>query len=168
MRSHVLVVCTACALSDALLISFGVGGFHLIAKSSEWIEPFLTTAGAVFLLVYGALSARKSIWPGDVTKIGKLKSGSFASVLSSCLAITRLNPHVYLDTVVLMGTVSTQYASRLSFGAGAVVASFLFFFTLGYGAQRLSSIFESRLAWRMLDAIVALIMWAIALKLMLS
>jgi L-lysine exporter family protein LysE/ArgO len=165
MRSHVFAVCAACAISDGVLISIGVGGFHLIAKSSEWIAPFLTTAGAAFLLIYCALSARRSIWPGDVKRIGEQKSGSLASVLSACLAITWLNPHVYLDTVVLMGTVSTQYESRMSFGAGAVVASFLFFFTLGYGARKLSGLFESRLAWRILDAVVALIMWAIALRL---
>ncbi|MGI9393324.1 MAG: LysE/ArgO family amino acid transporter [Boseongicola sp.] len=167
MRSHVLVVCTTCAVSDAVLISIGVGGFQLIAKSAAWIEPLLTSAGAIFLFIYGATSARISIWPGDTAKIGNLVSKPLASVVITCLAITWLNPHVYLDTVVFLGAISTQYGSRLSFGIGAVAASFFFFLTLGYGAQRLSHYFESRFAWRILDAIVALIMWTIAFRLFL-
>lgn len=167
MRSHVFAVCATCAVSDAVLISFGVGGFHLIAKSILWIEPLLTTAGGVFLFVYGTLSARSSIWPGATAKIGDLVSRPLASVLYTCLAITWLNPHVYLDTVVFLGAISTQYGSRLSFGTGAVAASFFFFFIIGYGAHRLSGIFESRLAWRILDALVAILMWSIAFKLFL-
>ena len=167
MRSHVFAVCITCAVSDAVLISIGVGGFHLIAKSAAWIEPLLTTAGAVFLFVYGAMSARKSIWPGETAQIGNPVSRPLASVVITCLAITWLNPHVYLDTVVFLGAISTQYGSRFSFGAGAVAASLFFFLTLGYGAQRLSHVFESQLAWRILDAIVALVMWSIAFRLFL-
>ncbi|MGI9391677.1 MAG: LysE/ArgO family amino acid transporter [Boseongicola sp.] len=167
MRSHVFAVCFTCAISDAVLISIGVGGFHLIARSVTWFEPLLTTAGAIFLFVYGAISARKSIWPADTEKIGDLVPRSLASVVTTCLAFTWLNPHVYLDTVVLLGAISTQYESRYSFGVGAVAASFFFFFTLGYAAQRLSHLFESRLAWRILYGVVAVIMWTIAFNLFL-
>ena len=167
MRSHVFAACMVCAVSDAILISIGVGGFHLIAGSMAWVQPLLTKAGAIFLTVYGAMSMRKSIWPAETHEIGELIKLPLAGVVIASLGFTWLNPHVYLDTVVLIGAVSTQYESRLSFGLGAVASSFIFFFTLGYGARRISHYFESRLAWRFLDAFVALVMWAIALRLFL-
>ncbi len=168
LRSHVLAVVLTCAISDAILISIGVGGFHLIAESAAWVEPFLTTGGAIFLLIYGALSMRRALWPAHAMKVGKGTEQSLTAVMLTCLAFTWLNPHVYLDTVVLMGTVSTQYDSRLAFGTGAVLSSFAFFFALGYGARRLAHVFENQTAWRVLDFCVALFMWAIALKLMLG
>ena len=82
------------------------------------------------------------------------------------LALTWLNPHVYLDTVVLIGSISSQYDNRLMFGLGATTASFVFFFTLGYGARLLAPLFARPRAWQVLDAIIALTMWAIALKLL--
>lgn len=167
-QSHVFAVCLTCAVSDALLITIGVGGFHILANSAPWIEPALTFGGAMFLFIYGCMSAARAIWPERAKKIDKGERQPLMTVLATCLALTFLNPHVYLDTVVLMGAVSTQYDYRLAFGVGAVAASFLFFFSLGYGAKRMAHIFESARAWRFLDSFVAFVMWSLALKLLLS
>ena len=164
-RSHVFVVCLACALSDAILITIGVGGFSVVSAQADWIEPVLTLGGAIFLIGYGAISARRAIWPKQGVKVGTGEQQSLSGVLATCLALTFLNPHVYLDTVVLMGAVSTQYEPRVWFGAGAVLASFVWFFSLGYGAGRVSHWFENPTTWRILDTAVALIMWMIAYRL---
>ncbi|MEM9970605.1 MAG: LysE/ArgO family amino acid transporter [Pseudomonadota bacterium] len=165
-QSHVFWVCLTCAASDALLITVGVGGFHIIEERFEWITPFLTVAGAIFLVTYGAISAYRAIRPKDSIKVTRGDRQPLSAVLLTCLALTFLNPHVYLDTVVLMGAISTKYASKLAFGAGATFASFAFFFALGYGARSMAGIFESQRAWRVLDAIVALVMWSIAYRLL--
>lgn len=167
-RSHVFAVCFTCALSDAILISIGVGGFHLAAPLAERLGPLLTAGGAVFLIIYGALSLWRAIWPGETMKVGNGELLPLGSVLATCLAFTWLNPHVYLDTVVLLGAISAQYTSRIAFGTGAVMASFFFFFSLGYGAVRMAHLFESRSTWRILNLVIAVIMWMIALKLLIA
>ncbi len=167
-ESHVFAVCLTCALSDAFLIALGVGGFHIIADAAPWVEPVLTIGGAIFLFVYGCMSAARAIWPESGTQITKGEKQRLTTVLATCLALTFLNPHVYLDTVVLLGAVSTQHDSRIAFGAGAMLASFVFFFSLGYGARRMAHVFESQRAWRVLDTFVALVMWSLAAKLVLG
>lgn len=166
LRSHVFAISLTCALSDAVLISIGVGGFGWIVQAAGWLEPILITAGASFLFAYGAISAYKA-WKPDTLKFDRSKPRSLTGAVTTCLALTWLNPHVYLDTVVLLGTVSTQYGSRYAFAAGAIAASFFFFFTLGYGASRVAHIFSNRNAWRILDIVVALVMWAIAFRLII-
>lgn len=167
-RSHVFTVCLTCALSDAVLISIGIMGFHLVEDAASWSKSTLLIAGAVFLFLYGLFSARRAIWPDESRKISDGTAMTWSKTLLTCLAFTWLNPHVYLDTVVLLGTVSTQYESHIAFGLGAITASLVFFFSLGYGAQHLSHLFESRFAWRVLDTLVALFMWSLALKLLLD
>ena len=167
-RSHLLTVCLTCALSDALLISFGVWTFHLVEGAATWSKSTLLIAGALFLFLYGVFSARRAIWPDESRKIGGGTSITWRKALLACLAFTWLNPHVYLDTVVLLGTVSTQYESSAAFAGGAITASFAFFFSLGYGARRLSHLFQSQFAWRVLDATVAIVMLALALELLLN
>lgn len=164
-RSHVFAVCLTSAVSDAILISLGVSGFYYLGASLSWLEPVLTKAGAIFLAIYGLLSARKAIWPGDPEKIGRGIDQSMPAAIVTALAFAFLNPHVYLDTVVLLGAVASQHSSPLSFGVGAVIASFVFFFALGYGAQRIAHLFESATAWRVLDTFVALVMWTLAYSL---
>ena len=167
-RSHVLPIVLTCAISDALLIAIGVGGFSWIVQSAAWLESFLLVAGAAFLFVYGAFSAYRALWPrGETMDLSNGETRSLRAVLATCLALTFLNPHVYLDTVVLMGAVASQHQAQYAFGFGAVLASFAFFFSLGYGAKGLAPIFQSQRAWRLLDAAVALIMWAIAASLLL-
>ncbi len=124
-------------------------------------------AGAAFLLWYGARSLRAAI---SSTAALHVSAGGattpLATTLLACLAITWLNPHVYLDTVVLLGTISTGFPGQEAvFGAGAVSGSFLFFFALGYGATRLRPVFARPGAWRVLEGAIAVVMWAIAAKL---
>lgn len=167
---HVFAVCLVCALSDAALILLGVTSFGRIAAVLPWLDPVMRFGGAAFLVWYGGksmLSALKS-----ESALGVSETGTAASLLPTllaCLAITWLNPHVYLDTVVLLGTISTQFAGReVYFAAGAITGSFVFFFALGYGAGFLRPIFAKPLAWRILEGVIAVIMWAIALKLVLG
>lgn len=161
-RAHVFAVCLTCALSDAVLIAAGVAGFGELAEALPWVAEAMRWGGAAFLLAYGALSVRSAIRGGAVLEAGGGATQSLAAALATCLALTWLNPHVYLDTVVLVGSVAAQYANRLAFGAGATAASFVFFFSLGYGARALAPVFARPGAWRVLDAGVGLLMWAIA------
>lgn len=168
--SHVFVVVLTCALSDAILIALGVASFTQIARALPWIDPVMRFGGAAFLIWYGARSARAAFTSTAALWIdGAAPREPLRPILLTALALTWLNPHVYLDTVVLLGTISTQYTGQqIAFGAGAVSASFLFFFTLGYGARLLRPLFAQPRAWRILEALIALLMWAIAAKLVLS
>jgi L-lysine exporter family protein LysE/ArgO len=124
--------------------------------------------GAAFLFVYGA-RALASAWRGGAALEAGPAAASLRGAVTTCLALTWLNPHVYLDTVVLLGSVAaSQEGPRALFGAGAVTASFAFFFTLGYGAGLLRPLFARPAAWRALDAGVGLVMWAIAGRLALG
>ncbi|ALX85610.1 amino acid transporter [Achromobacter denitrificans] len=166
-QEHVFAVCLVCALSDALLISAGVAGFGLASDAMPWLEPVLRYGGALFLLAYAARSLRSALRNhGSLTPSSRQAAGLGATLLT-CLAFTWLNPHVYLDTVVLLGSISSQYEGRkLAFALGAMTASFAFFFTLGFGARLLRPVFASQTAWRVLDVLVGLAMLAIALKLL--
>lgn len=165
-RHHVFWVCFVCAFSDALLISAGVAGFGLLVSQYPQIETFARYGGALFLLLYG-LSNLYSAWQRkhQLTPQGDSKA-SLSKTLSLCLAFTWLNPHVYLDTVVLLGSVSTQYeATKLNFALGAISGSFLFFFALGYGARLLAPIFRHAKAWVIVDSIMGIIMLSLAYSL---
>lgn len=168
-RAHVFLVCLTCAASDAVLIAIGVGGFGILSDMAPWLETVMLYGGAAFLFVYGAM-AFKSAWSGSgAMRAEGTAADRWTAVLATCLALTWLNPHVYLDTVVLLGSIAAQYeGARLEFGAGAVTASFVFFFGLGYGARLLAPFFARPSAWRVLDLLVGCVMWAIACKLLLS
>ena len=166
-REHVLAVVSVCALSDAVLVSVGVAGFGALVEAVPGLERIMRYGGAAFLAVYGA-RAFLAAWRGGAAMQAGTEAGSLRRAVLTCLALTWLNPHVYLDTVVLLGAVSAQYPDRLAFGVGAVTASFVFFFTLGYGARLAAPLFRSPTGWRVLDAGVGLVMWAIAGSLLLG
>jgi len=166
--SHVLPVVLTCALSDAVLIVVGVTSFARIAAWLPMIDPVMRYGGAAFLVWYGARNLRSALTSDAALWIeGAAPAEPLRPVLLTAVALTWLNPHVYLDTVVLLGSISAQYDNRLAFGAGAVMASFVFFFSLGYGARLLSPLFARPRSWQILDAVIALTMWAIAAKLLL-
>lgn len=168
-RAHVFAVCLTCALSDAILIVAGVAGFGALAEAAPWLKPVMTWGGAAFLFVYGAMAFRSALTGSGALKAEGADKGALWQTLLVCLALTWGNPHVYLDTLVLLGSVAASHdGSRVLFGTGAVVASFTFFFSLGYGARLLAPIFAKPRAWRILDAGVGLLMWTIALSLILS
>ncbi len=164
---HVFAVCLTCAVSDAALIVLGVTGFGSIAMALPWLDPVMRWCGAAFLAWYGAKSLRAALGSTEaLTADPAAKPRGLLRTLLACLAITWLNPHVYLDTVVLLGTVSTQFPGwEASFAAGAILGSLLFFFALGYGAGWLRPLFARPSAWRVLEGAIAVVMWSIAFKL---
>lgn len=167
-RQHVLPVALTCAASDAILIAAGVLGFGSLAKLAPWFEPAMRLGGAAFLLWYGARSFLAA-WRGGEALMAQGGEGQrLWSVLATTLALTWLNPHVYLDTVVLLGAISAQYEDPISFGIGASTASFTFFMCLSFGARLAAPIFARPRAWQALDLLVGSVMWAIALRLLLG
>ncbi|WP_170784007.1 LysE/ArgO family amino acid transporter [Ruegeria lacuscaerulensis] len=164
-REHVFPLCLTCAVSDAILIAAGVAGFGTLAQAVPWFETAMRYGGAIFLTWYGLRSLRSAWRGGAVMHVTGGQRASLRSVLLTVLAFTWLNPHVYLDTVVLIGSISAQYEDRLAFAAGAMISSFVFFFSLGYGAGVLSPIFARPRAWQVLDAIIGVVMLSIAVKL---
>ena len=165
---HVLLVCLICALSDALLILAGVSGFHVLVSAQPGIVALARYGGALFLIAYGALSFYRALRVKQGMLPSDIRGGSAWQAALTCLGFTWLNPHVYLDTVVLLGSVSTQFDETQWFAAGATAASFVFFFSLGYGARLLRPLFAEARAWRVLDLLIALVMWSIALRLLLG
>lgn len=165
-REHVFWVCTTCAVSDAILIAAGVAGFGALGQMVPWFEPVMRFGGAAFLIAYGALNLRSAWRGGAVLEISNGDRPSLRRSILTLLALTWLNPHVYLDTVVLIGSVSSQYDNRLMFGFGAVMSSLTFFFMLGYGARLVAPVFSNPRAWQVLDVVIGLTMWAIAFKLL--
>ncbi|MEM8571127.1 MAG: LysE/ArgO family amino acid transporter [Pseudomonadota bacterium] len=164
---HVLAVVLVCIASDAALILAGVAGFSALVEAAPWIVPALRWGGAAFLAVY-AIRAGLSAWRGGaVLEPGKIESRPRDAVMT-CLALTWLNPHVYVDTLVLLGAVSARQPSPPAFGMGAMMASVLFFFALGFGARTLRPFFVRPSAWRVLDAIIAVTMALLAVGLALG
>ena len=164
LREHVLWICLICATSDAILVTAGVAGMGTIVNAVPSALSVLTIAGAAFLIVYGALSLRRVFYPESLSA-AKNGRHSLKGAVLTCLALTWLNPHVYLDTVGLIGAISTSFTgqdARAAFAGGAIAASYTFFFALGYGARLLAPIFAKPGAWAALDAFIALIMWTIA------
>jgi len=168
MRSHVFAVCLVCSLSDALLISAGVLGLGSFLAGVEGAELLISVAAALFIAGYGVLRVRSSMDPVGMS-VGEEESLGLGPTIGTALAFTFLNPHVYLDTVLLIGGASSRYASddRVAFAVGASLASFLFFFALGYGARRLSSVLDRPESWRVIDMCIACVMFAIAGAIML-
>jgi L-lysine exporter family protein LysE/ArgO len=170
IRQHVFALCLFCGLSDAILIAAGVAGFGYIVDMAPWLPNTMALGGALFLIVYGA-TRMIAAWRGDYAMQIEGKSLPLWPTLGIAAALTWLNPHVYLDTLGLIGAVSTQYTDSnqlWAFGVLAVSASFVFFFSLGYGARLLAPYMKSARTWRVLDCIIGLIMFAIAAKLLLT
>jgi len=213
-REHVLAVAAICAISDAVLIALGVSGIGFVLQAVPWLVDVVRWAGALFLVAYGVLAARRAWRPsGETLGADAAASAPSASpgahapappahthtgealeadasasavrsdirtaatpaaharlipVLLTCLALTWLNPHVYLDTVFLLGTVANTHGdSRWLFAAGAMAASVIWFFGLAFGARLLGRWLSTPRAWRILDAVIALVMIALGVSLVL-
>lgn len=163
---HVGSVVLTCIISEAILIFSGVAGFDAMTKAVPVIQDFARWGGALFLVAYGALGLYRALATEESLSGSGTAHQSRRSALLTCLALTWLNPHVYLDTVVLVGAVASQYGpDRWWFAAGALTASALFFVLLGFGAVFLQPVFSSPKAWRLLDIAVAGLMWVIAASL---
>jgi len=175
LRQHVFAVALVCALSDALLISLGVFGFaHLLSQQEDLIQA-MKWFGAIFLFGYGLRSFYQAYRAQEGLHASKQKTASLRQTILLCLTFSWLNPHVYLDTVVLLGSISSQfgsissqYSNKMAFASGAVSASFIFFFSLAFGARLLEPVFEKPKAWKILDIIIGMIMWLIAASLIVK
>ena len=168
-REHVAAVVLVCACSDALLIAAGVAGFGALAEAMPGLEQAMRWAGAAFLVGYGGLAVVRAIRGGAALDPGSGDARPLWPVVATALALTWLNPHVYLDTVVLLGSVSAGWAdARPVFALGAMTASFVFFVSLGFGARLLTPVFARPGAWRVFEVGIALVMWAIATSLILG
>lgn len=178
-REHVIVVASICAVSDAVLIALGVSGVGLVLQAVPWLIDVVRWAGAIFLVVYGLMAAKRAWRPSgqalDVAPTeGVTSSGSVATatrlapVVLTVLALTWLNPHVYLDTVFLLGTVANTHGdARWWFALGAMAASIVWFFGLAIGARYLGRWLSTPHAWRLLDAVIAIVMIALGVSLVL-
>ena len=168
-REHVGWVVAVCALSDAALIIAGVAGFGVVTAAVPWLAGAMRWFGVAFLVVYGGLRFRAALQGGEALKPAEGAVVPLGQVVATCLVLTWANPHVYLDTMVLIGSISTQHAPfEVGFGAGAVLASLTFFTALGYGARLLAPVFANPRAWVALEVVVGVTMWAIALALALG
>ena len=167
LRKHVFLVCFICALSDAILITLGVMGFGEIVLAYPWIELFSKYAGAFFLISYGLISLYSSAKNTHNLLPSKDSKDSISSTVITCLAFTWLNPHVYLDTVIMLGSISTQFSEAHLFGLGAITASFAFFFSLGFGASKLTSYFEKPRTWQILEVCIGVTMIILGINLLI-
>ena len=167
-NEHVLPVVILCAVSDLVLIMAGVAGVGALVTAHPQLLTVARYGGAAFLVGYGLLAARRAVRPTTLTP-SDAGPASLKSVLLTCLALTFLNPHVYLDTVVLLGTLASEQGdARWRFGAGAATASLVWFFGLGFGARRLAGLFARPSTWRVLDGVIALTMIGLGVSLALG
>jgi L-lysine exporter family protein LysE/ArgO len=164
-REHVLPVVVICAVSDLALIVAGIAGLGAVVTARPVTVTVIRWVGAAFLLAYAALAAKRAAFPGALKPTDRAPATLRATLLT-CLALTYLNPHVYLDTVLLLGSVAQNYPHRWLFGVGAAGASAAWFTALGAGAHRLSPILARPAAWRVLDALIALVMVSVAASLL--
>ena len=162
LRRHVFPVALFCSISDIILIALGVFGFGALISQLDYLSKYMYLFGGIWLIGYGVLRMKGAYIADSYLEASSSKEADLKLTLTNCAALTWLNPHVYIDTIVLIGTVSIQYEETLQFGAGAGLASLLFFFTLAFGARILSPLMKSRKAWQALDAIIAIIMFLIA------
>ena len=169
LQRNVGLVVATCTLSDMALILCGVAGVGVLVREWPVLLQALRFGGAFFLIVYGDMAAYRA-WRGSAGLAPGAEGGAdWRRVLLACLAFTFLNPHVYLDTMVLLGGLSTRYAAvaQWAFAAGACLASVVWFTSLGYGSRLLVPVFRSARAWRVLDATVAVFMLSLAILLLL-
>lgn len=168
MGRHVFTVALFCSLSDALLISIGVAGISIFLNNFiNLVSDWLFGISAIWLAGYGLLRLRDAVIGKSVLIAENSSVNGLASTLSFLVVLTFANPHVYLDTVVLIGSVSQQFPdnnTKLAYVLGASIASFVFFFSLAYGAKFLSPVMQRPIAWRLLDSFIAFVMFGLAIK----
>ncbi len=168
-KEHVFIICLICALSDAILIFAGVMGFGYLVAQFPSLQTIARYGGALFLAVYGLKSFYTAWHLSHELEPKAFPSNSLKKTILLTLAFTWLNPHVYLDTLMLLGAVSTKFEGHQElFALGAMSASFVFFFSLGYGAQFLAPLFKKASAWKILEMIIGCVMLALSLMLLMT
>lgn len=163
MRSHVLPVIAICIGSDILLMSVGVAGFGVIVEKAPWLVVAMRIFGGAFLIFYGTQAVRRALKPTGMTTESSSKKQPLLPVLGATLAVTYLNPHVYLDTIVLLGSLANSHGDqKWLFGLGCFLATTVWFSLLGFAARFLAPLFAKPKAWQVLDAGIAVVMYSIA------
>lgn len=167
---HVLLTVSVSALCDMLLITLGIAGLGSLFVANPDLMAVARYGGAAFLIWYGTRALLAAIRGGRVVDVSEHRRMSRGEALLAAAGFSLLNPHAYLDTVVLLGSIGSQQADDLRplFAAGAITASIVWFVVLGYGARLLVPLFSRPMAWRVLDALVALMLWGIAASLLLA
>ncbi len=166
-REHVAVVVAICAISDAVLILAGTAGMGALLQTAPWVVDIMRWLGVAYLVWFAYRSARSAMQPAGLEADTATTSGAaLKTVVLTTLGLTWLNPHVYLDTVIMLGTIASTYgASRWLFALGAVVASVIWFSVLGFGAHLLAPYLKKPAVWRAIDILIAVVMVLIAVKL---
>ena len=169
IRNHVLIIVTICAVADVALIFAGIAGLGALITSVGWLLPAIELVGGLFVATYGVLAAKRALSSESLAPTAETAGMSAALAITTTLGLTLLNPHVYLDTVLLLGSVASTYgANRWWFGLGAGIGSIAWFFSLGFGARMLKPVFAKPTAWRILDIAIAVVMFAIAATLLVG
>jgi L-lysine exporter family protein LysE/ArgO len=164
-KRHVLLVVSICAISDALLILLGIAGLGALISGLPWLLETIRWFGVAYLIWFGIRSLR-SAFSNQALDASGVQSGSAKTVVLSVLGFTFLNPHVYLDTVILLGSIGNQFGDdRWWFGLGAAVASVVWFSSIGFGARAASKFMAKPIFWKVLDLVIAAVMFGIAILL---
>lgn len=168
-KEHVAVIVAICAISDALLIAVGVAGLGTLIQQVAWLLLVIELVGGLFLVTYGVLAARRALKPQALDAETGGASISLQAAAATAIALTYLNPHVYLDTVLLLGSIAGTYEeNKWWFAAGAMLGSVLWFSALGFGARLLAPLFTKPVAWRILDIFISLVMFTLGGMLLVS
>lgn len=168
-KEHVAVIVAICAISDALLIAVGVAGLGTLIQQVAWLLLVIELVGGLFLVTYGVLAARRALKPQALDAETGGASISLKAAAATAIALTYLNPHVYLDTVLLLGSIAGTYEeNKWWFAAGAMLGSVLWFSALGFGARLLAPLFTKPVAWRILDIFISLVMFTLGGMLLVS
>ena len=162
LKQHVLPIALFCTLSDVTLISLGIFGFGSIISDFDNFSQYMFVIGGVWLSGYGFLRLKGAYLADSFLEASNEQKSDIKLVLTNCALLTWFNPHVYIDTLILIGTVSIRFEDPLHFGLGACLASFIFFFSLAFGARLLSPLMSSKKAWQILDLVIASIMFVLA------
>ncbi|WP_028584194.1 LysE/ArgO family amino acid transporter [Desulfogranum mediterraneum] len=167
-KNRILTIILICSLCDAVLISTGISGVGALINSRPLLAQLTLWGGSCFLFAYGLRSLFSAVKGGRMEPAGRVED-SLATVVLSTLAVTLLNPHVYLDTMVLIGSIGARFngQERLLFAAGAICASCLWFALLGFGGRKLAPLFRSNTSWRILDTMLGLLMFSLGISLFL-
>jgi L-lysine exporter family protein LysE/ArgO len=165
LKKHVLVIVLICAISDATLITLGVLGLGALISALPWLLEVIRWVGVAFLVWYGSTSLQRFM-KNESLKAAETGSGALKQTVLTTLALTFLNPHVYLDTVIFIGGIASQFGDqKWFFVLGAVTASFIWFFSLGFGASKASVLMSKPVFWKILDVFITAVMFSLAITL---
>ncbi|MGA1863304.1 LysE/ArgO family amino acid transporter [Deferribacter thermophilus] len=165
LKNHIFIICLICALSDSLLIFTGISGIGYLIEKHPTLITFTKYFGVIFISFYGLMNLYSAIRKNEALSLNNYKNQTLKKTIFMTLAFTFLNPHVYLDTVLLLGSISAQYGKyKYIFGIGASLASFIFFYSIGYGSKLLAPILTKPKIWKIIEFLIGILMLFIAAK----